>query len=148
MLETIVIPDNPCKVEIQQDYGPFQMAQILGEKWIEKLENLPPDQLKTDLKPYADRGMFQGAYVCSSLLADNKSSRIDKIFYLFNLELPNHLKGQGYGSKAFEMVVKKAKDEGFDYLLCDAVTDDGLDFVQKKGLEHHLGPYWGISLKD
>ena len=63
------------------------------------------------------------------------------------MELPHNKRGMGIGSAVLSEVLRDSKKQGFEYLLCVPVTEEGLGLVKRNKFEHIYGHYWGISLK-
>ena len=133
-----------CLVETMPQYSQFQFTLFFGNNWKKDENNL--EQLLESI-PEMDSSLLDNVKVIKKLWKEQKVSHPYKLIYLINIELPHYLHHQGKGKAVLQQVLNKSKKEGFEYLLCNAVTSSGNKFVKNNGFENIQNNYWGISLK-
>lgn len=145
MLQRLTFRDNPCLVEVDFYHADFILPDAIGSDW----RNLSKEQLEERVKRVEQSSLFDVVPILYKLVQDGKISDMSNIVYLFNLELPSNLRGQGYATKALNELIRMAKNANnpYEYIICTATTNDGNNFVRRRGFEHLSKNYWGLPLK-
>ncbi|MBT4651618.1 hypothetical protein HOC13_03795 [Candidatus Woesearchaeota archaeon] len=135
-----------CLVQTMPKYSQFQFDLAFGTVW----RTCGEDNLEVLLGSVTSQNntsLMKNINVINTLWKGGRMSSPDKLIYLLNMELPVYKRNKGIGSAVLSEVLRNSKKQGFEYLLCNPVTTEGLDLVKRNKFENIYGAYWGISLK-
>jgi len=86
-------------------------------------------------------------HIIDKLLKEDKITSARGIIFLLDINTPPEDRRKGYASKAFDKLIELAKKDGFEYILGDAVTVDGVEFCKAKNFEHIEDQLYGKKIE-
>ena len=146
-IHPIELENNPAEVELILGYKKYY-DNTLGTQWRNwSKKELDENIIKyTKLAEKCNIPFF--IHKIHEIVKEGKVSSLDKIIEIFNIEVPYEFQGEGYGTKALKEVEEQygSKGKGYEYMICNAVTDSGKTFAKKMGFEQLVDTLYGKSL--
>ncbi|MBL7051076.1 hypothetical protein ISS04_02830 [Candidatus Woesearchaeota archaeon] len=147
-MKSINLENNPADIELSLDCKKYYFDNTLGTDWRKLSKDELDDHMDQYIKLAEQYKLPLFVPKIHELVKEGKVDSLDKILIFVNLELPYGSQREGHGTDAMRKVEELygPKGQGYEYIICDAVTDSGRAFAKKMGFEQLVTTLYGKSL--